>query len=268
MPASQPNPQEAPPKGMSNLQRLRYAILNLRGWKHAVNHPWFTAQLTARRLAMTLTRRFCGSAMLSPVTGEAIFNGHSLMTYWAMHVVRELGDEWHPMVRDTVKPFVFDVGANLGQFGRLALSLNPGAQVIAIDPWKDMEVHNRHTAKFHAVAVGEAPGTVELTRTEGLTASTAPGYYQGACWQVKMVTLDDLWRESGSPEVAVLKIDVDGAEGGVLKGAKNMLAHTQYIIVEVNSAEVLTSLPAEFTWKTYNWHDRIGTRIGVKNHLD
>lgn len=243
------------------MQRLRYAILNLRGWKHCLWHPLFTIRLTARRLALTVTREFCGPTMISPVTGEAIFNGQSLFTYWAMHVVRELGDEWHPILRETVRPVVFDVGANLGQFGRLARSINPAAYIIAVDPWLAMEAYNGHAAKFHAVAVGDAAGTVQLTRTKGMTASTAPGYYEGESWPVKVVTLDDLWREHGSPDVAVLKIDVDGAEGGVLAGAQNMLAHTKAIILEVNSPEVLAALPTGFSWRTHNWHDRIGMRI-------
>jgi len=246
---------------MTNVQRLRYALLNLRGWKHLLFHPCFTICLTARRLAMTVARKFCGPAFISPVTGEAIFNGHSLMSYWAIHVVRELGDEWHPLLRDTVKPVVFDVGANLGVFGRLALSINPATQVVAVDPWQDMEAHNHHAVKFHPVALGNAPGMVSLVCTAGMDASTAPGYYQGKEVSVKMMTLDELWREHGSPDVAVLKIDVDGAEGGVLAGAQNMLARTQAIILEVNSPEVLAALPAGFAWKTYNWHDRIGLRI-------
>lgn len=253
------NKKEERPTRMSNLHRLRYAFLNLRGWKHGFFHPWFTFRLALSRLAMTLTRRFCGPTIISPVTREAIFNGHSLMIYWGMHVVRELGDEWHAALRDTVKPVVFDVGANLGQFGRLALSVNPASQVIAVDPWQDMDVHNNHAKKFHAVAVGDACGTAQLTRS-GLTASTAAGFCQGPSSQVEMVTLDDLWREHGSPDVALLKIDVDGAEGGVLRGAQNMLAHTDVIIIEVNSPEVLAALPREFEWKTHNWHDRIGIR--------
>ena len=267
---------------MNNIERIRYVLVCLRAWKHFFFYPLFTIQLTIKRLMLTITRKFWGPTIVSPVTGEAIFNVQSLMTYWAFHVVRELGDEWHPILRNTVRPVVFDVGANLGLFGRLVRSVNPASYIVAIDPWQEMEAHNNHATKFYAMAVGDSAGTIQLARARWmLTACRSAGVGESSqsvelkhagsasntlhnsqqeTWPVKVMTLDDIWCQHGSPDIAVLKIDVDGAEGLILAGAQNMLARTNVIILEVNSPEVLAALPVGFTWVTHNWHDRIGTR--------
>ena len=246
---------------MTIKERIHYATVSLRAWKLFVTHPLFTISLLARRLAFTFTRRFCGETLTSPVTGEAIFNIQSLINYWSIHACRELGEEWHPALRESVRPVVFDVGANMGQIGRLILSINPAAQIIAIEPWPEMKDFNRHAATLFPFAVGPAPGSVKLTRSRGgWTASTSPDFYDGITMEAKMVTLDSLWQQLNCPEVDILKIDVDGAEADVLAGAGGILKHTSTIIVEALSPEARSALPSGFSWRTHNGCDWIGQR--------
>jgi hypothetical protein len=42
--------------------------------------------------------------------------------------------------------------------------------------------------------------------------------------KVKVSTIDEEWRALDRPAVSVIKIDVEGAEGGVLDGASELLA--------------------------------------------
>lgn len=52
------------------------------------------------------------------------------------------------------------------------------------------------------------------------------------------VTLDDLWEGVGRPRVSFIKIDVEGAEGDVLRGAGGMIGATRpQLIVEVHDRE-------------------------------
>ncbi len=53
--------------------------------------------------------------------------------------------------------------------------------------------------------------------------SLAPQYYQPAT-MVPTRTLDSLVEETGSPKVDVLKVDVEGFEAGVLRGASRLLS--------------------------------------------
>lgn len=52
---------------------------------------------------------------------------------------------------------------------------------------------------------------------EEITANMSPV-------QIETITLDQYWLEAGAPQVAVLKIDVEGAECRVINGAKQMLS--------------------------------------------
>jgi FkbM family methyltransferase len=49
--------------------------------------------------------------------------------------------------------------------------------------------------------------------------------------KVKVSTVDEEWRALERPRVSVIKIDVEGAEGGVLDGASELLAAEQPAIV-------------------------------------
>ena len=246
---------------MTTRQRIHYLLLNWRAWKHALEHPMFTAQLFGKRMAFTFTRRFCGDTLTSPVTGEKIFNIQSLVNYWSMHVVRELGDNWQSCLREKISPVVFDVGANMGQFGRLVVSINPSAKVIAFEPWENMQQFNQHVWKFFPSAAGSKNGMAQLTKAkrEGWTASTSSTYgtVGGPCPQI---TLDEVWESIGSPQVALLKIDVDGAESEVLAGAKEMLKHTDVLLVEVLHDHPSNILPTQFHWNNFCGIDWVGVK--------
>lgn len=60
------------------------------------------------------------------------------------------------------------------------------------------------------------------------------GYHTGPLTEqrVAMIALDDYAREQGLGEVYLLKIDVQGFEGEVLEGAKELLRRTRYVLVE------------------------------------
>lgn len=58
-----------------------------------------------------------------------------------------------------------------------------------------------------------------------------------------MLRLDDLWKEIGSPPVRFVKVDVEGAEADVLRGAQMMLRATlPVLLLEANCQEALIRL--------------------------
>lgn len=122
--------------------------------------------------------------------------------------------------------WVIDVGANMGMFTtRFAKWVGPGGRVVAIEP--EAENFNalrrrlakpgfdRRTLAIQAVAA-EIPGQLHLEINPD-----HPGDHRiGATGiSVAAVTLDAILADNGNPPVSLIKIDVQGAELRVLRGA-------------------------------------------------
>ena len=246
---------------MTFYQKLKYAFVCLRAIPWLIKYPWFGFQLLIKRLSFTFTRRFCGETLVCKSTNEKIFNIQSLMTYWEIYSIEGLGNSWHKQLREKFQPIVFDIGANIGMFGRMILNINPTARVIAIDPIPGMRDCNKHAYNFHEFALGKDVSPTNLIFGNGWTASTKEDFYKGKIISVNKSTLDWQWENHGSKEIDILKIDVDGSELDILAGAKACLEHVKVIIIEVISKELRDNLPKTFKWKTINGYDYIGTKI-------
>jgi FkbM family methyltransferase len=126
---------------------------------------------------------------------------------------------------------VFDIGAHAGFYTLLASVLvGPRGRVFAFEPdhrnvWY-LEEHLRLNAVSNArviqAAVTDSEGIAWLE--EGPNTSTGHLAPVGQ-FQVKTVTLDGLVSTGQLPTPDYLKIDVEGAEMLVLKGAQNVLAN-------------------------------------------
>lgn len=186
----------------------------------------------------------------------------SLIQHWCFHYARELEGTWCREIRETVAPIVFDVGSNLGQFGRLVRSLNPGAQVITWDAWPEMAAYvPMQTHRIIGLAA-EPAGTMLIWPEEGWTASSGGKVVDVNMEKariVKRTNLDTEWQTLKRPEVAVLKIDVDGGELEVLKGARDLLPHVRTVIVETVRFEQVKALCPGRKWSSVNNVDWQGT---------
>lgn len=127
---------------------------------------------------------------------------------------------------------VFDVGANIGlsalEFARTAGS------VIAFEPHPDTAARLAANLASNAVrnvgivqaAVGSAPGTVTFHESASPTLSSAsvipPDLVRS--FEVPVTTVDGEWLDAGRPRVSALKVDVEGGELDVLRGASALLA--------------------------------------------
>jgi FkbM family methyltransferase len=138
---------------------------------------------------------------------------------------------------------VIDVGANIGFFTRrFAEWVRPGGLVIAIEP----EARNFQALKamlsrcglvnvqaVQAVAA-EAAGHLKL---EVSPSSPADHRLSDTGIAVSAVTLDLVLAQHGWPAVSLVKIDVQGAEERVLRGAVEMLRRLRpAIFMEVDEA--------------------------------
>jgi FkbM family methyltransferase len=144
---------------------------------------------------------------------------------------------------------VWDVGANIGLFTFAATAL--GASVIALEPDSYnvrmlLRSADRLDSRFSRptvvpVAVSDTVGFARFDiarRNRSTNHLKGFGSTQtGGCRQTLVVpttTLDELLERFPPP--AVLKIDVEGAEVNVLRGARSVVAHHPAIFCEVEPA--------------------------------
>jgi FkbM family methyltransferase len=158
---------------------------------------------------------------------------------------------WPAFLRTAQDWTLVDVGANEGDFIRAATQLAKPAAVIAFEPLPACQpmltslLASCSNGQLIRAAVGAAPGEVELNCTGNTKMSSVlppqPGiedsYPNGdyAVLQklkVPVVRLDDV--VATDTRVGLLKIDVQGYEMEVLRGAARTLRQTEALLIEVN----------------------------------
>jgi FkbM family methyltransferase len=146
------------------------------------------------------------------------------------------------LVRSRLRPgdcFV-DVGASFGYFTALASSIvGPSGKVIAIEPGPQNQtllllnarLNGAVDAEIHQTALSDEPGLFKYGRSGANgTISEFDGdpSHIGSYDLVRAATLDQI---VNGDRVDMIKIDVEGAEGRVLRGAKETLRDQQPLLV-------------------------------------
>ena len=153
-----------------------------------------------------------------------------------------------------------DVGANIGSYTILAAGVR-GAQVRAFEPVPQTFaklVRNFRVNGIEALAVGEqlaageARGILRFTADRDTMNQVAAEGYSGNVIEVPVRPLDELLAEF--PAV-MWKVDVEGFEEQVLRGAGIVLRHPdlRVVLLEGSSPEISsTMVAAGFSRGTYN----------------
>lgn len=138
---------------------------------------------------------------------------------------------------------VFDVGANIGQSARSFRTNLQDAKIYCFEPvgatYRQLEGRLRgdDNVEIFRLALGaeSGPGTMVLEgisemyflrRASGMAAGNAP------VEQVTVETLDHFCQGNGIERINYLKIDTEGADLDVLKGAEDMLRQQQVDVIE------------------------------------
>lgn len=130
---------------------------------------------------------------------------------------------------------MIDVGANLGYFSLLMAAIRPECEVYAFEPSpptydrlrENLAINRTRSVEAFSLALGNSDGT--LSFINDVTSPTTnrlikPGESSGLpVIEVDVTTLDGFLEERGVQNISFMKIDVEGFEGGVLKGAENAL---------------------------------------------
>ena len=151
------------------------------------------------------------------------------------------------LLRTLVEPgmTIADIGANVGFYAmQMAQWAGENGRVLAFEPDPfTFELLRRRTSaavpanlEVRQFALGEARGTATLYCSAYNRADNRVGQRHDElnveAIEIEVRTLDDYLAERGSPAVDALKIDVQGLEAHVLRGAQQTLPRVRWIWLE------------------------------------
>lgn len=139
---------------------------------------------------------------------------------------------------------VVDVGANEGQYARQVLEIWPNARLYCIEPSPVAFTalsRNLQSAPVELcqTALGSMTGEADLFGEPGSALSSLYdrrldhfGIHSGPSTRVSVTTLDNFCDQRGITHIDLLKLDVEGHELEVLKGAKRLLGRRSIQMIQ------------------------------------
>lgn len=165
--------------------------------------------------------------------GFRLYGSATSVHHDAMRKGRFEPEETRLLQRALVAADVFvDVGANVGFY--VCLARHRGRHAVAIEPqpknlrllYKNLLANGYEDVEVFPLGIGDKPGLAKLYGPSGTGASVIPGWaHQHAGYHsvIALTTLDTLLEGRFPGKRLLIKIDVEGAEYRVLKGAEATL---------------------------------------------
>lgn len=152
----------------------------------------------------------------------------------------------------TNNPVIFDVGANRGDTTSKYLELFPDAAIFAFEPFEPSynifkKIHKQNiNVRLVPMGLSNEFGIAQLNvnksiDTNSLLSSKKLGATSDYSCEtigtvnINLITIDDFCEKNRINEIDILKIDVQGSELNVLKGAKKMLSKNAIKLVYTES---------------------------------
>ena len=167
--------------------------------------------------------------------------------------------ELENMVKDINLETIIDIGSNKGQFIMLIERLFPDKIIYSFEPLVEaLEIQKRFfkykkNIFFYNFALGSNPSTKEFFITRRMdsssffkinTENTKNIHYKIQKQRnIQIRTLDETIIDQEIIKPILIKIDVQGFELEVLKGAKQILEKANYLLIEVSEKEMYQRQP-------------------------
>ena len=156
---------------------------------------------------------------------------------------------------------IIDIGSNKGQFILLIEKIYPNKNIYSFEPIKEMINKQKkffaykNNIIFHNVALGSSTTFKEFLITTRMDSSSflkivsdknkSKNYDIVENRNIQINTLDNLLINEKISHPVLIKIDVQGYELEVLRGANNLLKKTDYLLLEVSKNEMYQNQPIE-----------------------
>ena len=146
---------------------------------------------------------------------------------------------------------LIDVGSNKGQFSLIARKFFPNIKIHSFEPQIDIlsmqkKILGTKNINYYNFALGNEEKESELYVTKRKDSSSVlkpiltknRNYITNEIKKTSIKRLDELPNIKNIERPSVMKLDVQGYEFEVLKGAENILDYIDYVITEVSFIEV------------------------------
>jgi FkbM family methyltransferase len=180
-----------------------------------------------------------------------LFSGESVGATVLLYGAYEQAERQYARTLISAGTTVIDAGANVGVFSVwFSNCVGPDGSVLAIEPTpnnqerlqKNLRLSNIDNVIVHGVAAGSENGeTILHLSTDPAFSSTQRHdvrWTMDSSLRVPVRTLDAIWRSAGMPHISLIKVDIEGGELDVLKGAADILSACRpAVLIEANTVE-------------------------------
>jgi len=237
----------SPPNCRRRLERLTRAV------------QWECIRQVARWREVTITCEQLGFSMTIPV-------GTGIST--SLYILRDELEKEVSFLLYCLRPDMtfLDIGANFGFYSLLAA--RRGCRVIAVEPHPTTAKYLLQNLRANGVkdvhviqkALSDTSGTATLYEPHFDPFGSSSLLWREAlsrALSVQMVTLDEAIPED--EHIDMIKLDVEGAEGRVLRGGKSLLQRDRpSILLELSTAGFeACSLLTEHGYRFFTWNGKV-----------
>ena len=159
---------------------------------------------------------------------------------------------------------IIDVGANIGQTALHFSDLWPDARIFSFEPVSTTYVelvsateHRRSTIQPICLALSDTMGRMQIflsnnSQLASLEQATIPaGFRTGRTEEVELQTVDHWCQENQLESIDILKIDAEGHDFAVLRGAEMLFSRQAIkgVLIELHfSGPSVDNIPNLLTW--------------------
>lgn len=178
--------------------------------------------------------------------------GMGVSNFGGPHITGEHHLQRYALKKVRHTPIVFDVGANEGTYSKSVLKIRPDATIFAFEPnppaYKRLEKSLGNRVRCQNIGLSNVEAATKIyDRFESPGSEHASLYCnvltnihnaKTATFDVKLRTLDDFCQERGVEVIDLLKIDTEGHELSVLRGARRMISAKRLAVIQIEFNEM------------------------------